>query len=194
VIPNDLNRRNMKNPLDSLLDFMFDPSRDFVVGIKTTNHFHDRRDIDSLQTVWQIERKEIENGDPIESKLPVRLRNVLYNVYLKVIFTEKYLKENGLKYTSERKIKPVKKGLGDVNEGEGVTVVSMLISRKDYDISLTRDFRDTDTIFEILPLQANAENDYISLNSLVRIRHKTTGAFIKIDDDNRIMGINTTNE
>jgi hypothetical protein len=104
VIPNDLNRRNMKNPLESLLEFMIDPFSEKVAGIRTTKSFQDRRDIDSLHTVWQIEHQDIENGDPIEARTPIRLRNILYNVYLKVMYTDRYLEDNGLKYNSEGKL------------------------------------------------------------------------------------------
>ena len=58
-----------------------------------------------------------------------------------------------------------------------------------YVLSLTYDSNDPQTLFELIPLYNNEETNNIELNSLVRIRHQTTKAFIKAKDDLRMLGI-----
>lgn len=53
-----------------------------------TSGFQDRRDVDSIHTVWQIERDDPKNGDPIERNAPVRIRNVLYGLYLRILYSD----------------------------------------------------------------------------------------------------------
>ena len=59
-----------------------------AIGIRMTSGFQDRRDVDSIHTVWQIERDDPKNGDPIERNAPVRIRNVLYGLYLRILYSD----------------------------------------------------------------------------------------------------------
>ena len=127
-----------------------------------------------------------ENGEPLEWNQPVRIRHVLYRRYIKVMFTESYLTKNNLYYKPDGTLKYKKNTSMDSSRKVGFAsaLKDKAINEADnYYISLVDDYQDPHTLFELKPVVAATDEDYIPSNSILRIMHRTTQSYIKVQDD-----------
>jgi hypothetical protein len=132
-------------------------------------------------------------GDVLKWNSPIRIRHVLYGMYLKVMFSASYLEAKGLKYTSDGKVKEVGQFANLVKEKarrRGNRLIEILkekdTNKRDYEISLIDDYSDPHTVFELVQVASHQDTEYIPQNSLFRIRHTTTNSYLKTEESSTL--------
>ena len=106
---------------------------------------------------------------------------------MKVIFTERYLMNNGLYYKPDGTLHKTNNLPAYVRSASMLyneaTVDNILINFGNYCISLVNDYRDPNTIFELKNVSAKSDETYVPSNSLLRIMHTATQSYITAHDD-----------